>query len=151
MKTITVELASGVFQKLTIEDLVKHGALLFEYLCFLDISDLEEYIFRNLYQRTPKHNIGAMLRLVIAYYGNGNKGCIKLVKSLTDYDLLLLKQKKVPSGSRLQQFIQNQIGEENFVRIHTTISMTPAEKAGVISLYGFNNEYERLGELIRLH
>ncbi len=134
MKTITVELASGVFQKLTIEDLVKHGALLFEYLCFLDISDIEEYIFRNFYQRTPRHNIGAMLRLAIAYYGNGNKGYIKLVKSLTDYDLMLLKLKKVPSGSRLQQSIQNQVGEENFVIIMHILAKkldTFAEKNGI--------------------
>ena len=117
MKSVTVELSSGVFQKLNIEDLVKHGAHLFEYLCFLDISDIEEYIFQNFYQRAPQHNIGAMLKLAIAYYVDGDKGYIKLVKSLTEYDLTLLKLKKTPSGSRLQQFIQDQIGEENFVKI----------------------------------
>ena len=117
MKSLTVELASGVFQKLNIEDLVKHGAHLFEFLCFLDINDIEEYVFQSFYKRKPQHNIGAMLRLAAAYYIHGCSGYRKLVKSLTESDLKLLKLKKAPSGSRLQQFIQNQIGEENFVKI----------------------------------
>lgn len=39
----------------------------------------------------------------------------------------------------------------NFVRKHTAIGMAPAEKAGLITWFGFRRESERLGELIRLY
>lgn len=122
MKSLCLELASGIFEKISLDDLTKNGLSLIEFLSFLEIGHIEEYVLENYYIRKPQHNIGAMLRLSAAYYFYGDKGYSRLVKSITGHELRLLKLKKPPSASILHHFIHCRIGESGFVKIMEPIA-----------------------------
>ncbi len=137
MKSLCIELSSGIFERISLEDLTINGSSLIEFLCFLDISDIEEYVLENHYQRKPQHNAGAMLRLSTAYYFYGDKGYAKIVESITDHELRLLKLKKLPSPSILHYFIHYRIGEPMFVNIMEMVAPKLdklAEKNGITHL-----------------
>ncbi len=117
MKSLCIEVSSGIFERISLDDLVKDGSSLIEFLSFLDIGDIEEYVLENNYERKPQHNVGAMLRLSVAYYFYGDRGYGKIVESITDHELRMLNLKKPPSSSALHHFIHCRIGESKFVKI----------------------------------
>lgn len=134
MKSLCIEVSSGIFERISLENLVKDGSSLIEFLSFLDIGDIEEHVRSNYYKRKPQHNVGAMLRLSVAYYFNDDKGYNRLVESITEHELRLLKLKKLPSPSILHHFIHYRIGESGFVKIMELIAPKLdklAEKNGI--------------------
>lgn len=122
MKSTTVELTCGVYETLNLDDLVKECCSLLEFLYFLAISDIEEYVLKTYYKRNPQYNVGAMIRLGIAYYFYKGKGYVRIVKSLTDRDLALLKIKKIPSKSEVHHFVHYRVGEKRFQEIMNMIA-----------------------------
>ena len=121
MKSITVELSRGVYETLNLDDLVKHGCSLIEFLCFLSISDIEEYVQETYYKRKPQYNVGAMIQLGIAYYFYKGKGYMRIANSLTEYEIAMLKIKKAPSKSEIHDFIHYRLGENGFEEIMSRI------------------------------
>ncbi|MFH1471637.1 MAG: hypothetical protein ABIF85_01950 [Nanoarchaeota archaeon] len=122
MESVTVKLSSGIFTKLSLENMLKDGSSLIEFLSFLDISDVEECVFQKYYKRTPQYSVGGMLRLAAAYYFHKDKGYVKTIKSLTETDIKILKFKKSPSPQELQDFIHNRMGENGFIEIMKLIA-----------------------------
>lgn len=134
MKSLCIEVSSGIFERISLENLVKDGSSLIEFLSFLDIGDIEEHVRANYYKRKPQHTIGAMLRLSVVYYFYGDKGYGRIVESLTEHELCLLKLKKPPSSSILHHFIHYRIGESGFEKIMGMIAPkldALAEKNGI--------------------
>lgn len=107
MESVTVKLSDGISIRLALDDLIKNDTSLIEFLCFLDIGYIEEYVFQKYYERKPQYNVGGMIRLTVAYYFY-DKG-YKFVNSLTKTEIELLKFKKAPSLQQLQHFIAYRI------------------------------------------
>jgi hypothetical protein len=122
MKSLCIEVSSGIFERISLEDLIKDGSSLIEFLSFLDIGDIEEHVQANYYERKPQHNVGAMLRLSVVYYFYGDRGYGRIIESLTEHELRLLKLKKPPSPSALHHFIHCRIGESGFMKLMEMIA-----------------------------
>jgi hypothetical protein len=117
MKSLCIKVSSGIFERISLDDLIKDGSSLIEFLSFLDIGDIEEHVRTNYYERIPQHNVGAMLRLSAVYYFYGDRGYGRIVESLTEHELRLLNLKKPPSSSALHHFIHYRIGEQGFENV----------------------------------
>jgi len=112
-KAITVEYSAGVYVKQTLTELTQNGCTLFEYLAHLDITELEDYVLKKYYLRTPTHCVGAMIRLATAYYFY-DCGYEKLLRSLSEFDQKILKLKTIPSVSTLNDFVHLRLSEQVF-------------------------------------
>lgn len=155
-KTITVECSTGVYLKQTLDELTPDGCTLFEYLAFLDISELEDFILKKYYIRTPTHCVGGMIRLATAYYFY-DCGYDKLLKSLSEIDVKLLKLERVPSISTLHDFVHLRLNKQGFEDVmigvakllnkhvkkrHSSMDSTPNEAGRYDKYAEYNSHYE---------
>ncbi|MBW6462549.1 MAG: hypothetical protein K0B07_05900 [DPANN group archaeon] len=155
-KTITVEYSAGVYVKQTLTELTQDGYTLFEYLAFLDISELEDYILKKYYLRTPTHCVGAMIRLSTACYFY-DCGYEKVLKSLSEMDLKLLKLKRIPSISILHDFVHLRLNKQGFEDVmigvakllnkyvkkrNGSVDLTPNEAGRYDKYAEYNSHYE---------
>jgi len=118
-KTISVK-HENVYLKLNLNDLVSNGMSIYEFLAFLDTDDIEEYIKTKFYQRMPRYNIKAMIKLSIAYYfyKQNGYGYEWVVNNISNIEAKLIGfNNRIPSKSLLHDFIVNRIGEKGIQQI----------------------------------
>ncbi|MBW6462359.1 MAG: hypothetical protein K0B07_04910 [DPANN group archaeon] len=113
VKAITVEYSAGVYIKQTLTELTQNSCTLFEYLAHLDISELEDYVLKKYYLRTPTHRVGTMIRLANTYYFY-DCGYEKILRSLSEFNQKILKLKTIPSVSTLNDFVHLRLSEQGF-------------------------------------
>ena len=89
-------------------DLAKDDCSLYEFLSFLDITDIEEHIQEKYYKRKQKYPINVMIRLAASYYTN-DLGYEKTIMALSDFDITLLKLITIPPKSTLHDFINKRL------------------------------------------
>ena len=96
-------------QELNLDYIIENGGSIYQFLSFLDFDDIILEI-EGSYQRTPQYNVRGILMLAIAYHFEniGYENTIRKVSDL-DKDILNFKHNKMPSSSKLCDFVTKQI------------------------------------------
>ena len=108
--------------ELSLKNIVNHGGTIFDFLQFLEFSDIIVEIEKE-YKRKPQFHVKGMMMLAIAYHSS-SFSYSKLLDNLTIFDISLLKfnNRELPSKSILNDFILHRVGEELLEKIMRKIS-----------------------------
>ena len=104
-------------QEINLDQIIKNGGSIYQFLFFLDFDDIVLKI-ESSYKRTPQFNVKGMLMLSIAYYFEkiGYENTIRKVSEL-DKGILNFKYNKMPSSSKLCDFVTKQITKEQLKKL----------------------------------
>ena len=96
-------------QELSLEHIIRNGGSIYQFLLFLDFDEIILDIEKT-YVREPQYHVKGMFMLAIAYhfYGIGYEKTLKKISEF-DKDILNFKNNKLPSSSKLCDFVTKQI------------------------------------------
>ncbi len=109
--------------ELSLDSIIKNGGSIYEFLSFLNIDNIIMNIEKQ-YKRKPQYHVKGMIMLSIAYhyYDIGYKKTLKKLSTF-DKDILNFKDRKVPSSSKLCDFVTKQISENILEEIMLEIAL----------------------------
>ena len=109
--------------ELNLNSIIKDGGSIYQFLSFLKIDNIVKDIEKE-YQRTPQYHVKGMLMLAIAYhiYDIGYKKTLKKLSQI-DKTILNFKTEKIPSSSKLCDFVTNQITETKLEKMMLEIAL----------------------------
>jgi len=109
-------------QELSLDHIILNGGSIYQFLCFLDFDDIILEIEKS-YIREPQYHVKGMLMLAIGYhfYHIGYKKTLKNISEF-DKDIFNFKNYKLPSSSKLCDFVTKQINVEVLERIMLKIA-----------------------------
>lgn len=109
--------------ELNLDSIKKDGGSIYQFLSFLKINNIVSNIEKE-YQRTPQYHVKGMLMLAIAYHLY-DIGYEKTLKKLSEFDknILNFKGGKIPSSSKLCDFVTNQLTANQLEKMMLEIAL----------------------------
>jgi len=111
---LTIEINNHVKydQEFSLNHIINNGGSIYQFLSFLDFNDFILEL-ENEYTRKPQYHVKGMLMLAIAYHihGVGYKKTLKKI-SKSEKEILDFKEMKIPSPSKLCDFVTKQLTVE---------------------------------------
>jgi len=109
--------------ELSLESIIRNGGSVYQFLAFLKFDNIIADIEKE-YKRTPQYHVKGMLMLAIAYHIY-DIGYEKTLKTLSEFDkdILNFKNAKIPSSSRLCDFVTKQLTIDKLEKIMLQIAL----------------------------